>query len=150
MLSTYTVSVLRIVRTDAAWLGVTEYDELVAAKSPPARVSPPTYRLKEPAAPTAALKKAPNVCVVGGSTAVDGSGIVSAGVSRLVLRPTAEPADRRLVPLNKNMSGPLRISMETKALEEKVAEEVLVTDGAALLELVGSELEVSDDSGPEE
>ena len=60
-LSTYTVAVLRMARTDAAWLGATEYGALFAAMRPPEMVSPPTYRLSNPLAPTAALKKPPNV-----------------------------------------------------------------------------------------
>ena len=132
-LSTYTVAVLRMARTDAAWLAATEYDALDAALRPPEMVSPPTNRLSDPLAPTAALKKAPNDCVVTGSVAVAGSGFVRAGAGRLAPSPTAEPDGRRLTPLSQKISGPLTTPTELRVADgEELNKTVLVVAGVPL------------------
>ena len=99
-------------------------------------VSPPTYRLREPAVPIAALNKAPRVWVVVGRVAVEGSGLVSTGEGRLVPSPTAAPAGRRLVPLNKNMLGP------PTRLRPEVAEGVMPFVGAGIVAVVEDTLEI--------
>ena len=80
-------------------------------------VSPPTYRLSDPPVPTAALKKAPNDCAIAGVVAVRGSGFVRAGAGRLELSPTAEPADRKFIPLSKKISEPPTLPTELLVTE---------------------------------